>query len=72
MVSSKLFDKYSMSKKSQGKTQVRYEVISQQEDDDVLIPIPPVLLEKIGWKEGDEIEIAVDANGKYVLKRVEK
>lgn len=53
---------------------IRYEVLTQKDksNDDVLIPIPPILLNKIGWKEGDEIEFSVDANGNYSLKRVAK
>lgn len=53
---------------------MRYEVITQKdsETDDVLMPIPPVLLEQLGWKEGDDIEIGIDANGHYIFKRVEK
>ena len=52
----------------------RYEVISQldEESKDILLPIPPTLLKKLGWKEGDNIEFGVDPNGKYILKRVEK
>lgn len=52
----------------------RYEVLTQEDktNKDILIPIPPVLLEKIGWKEGDEIEFGVDATGNYVLKKVVK
>ena len=60
--------------KKLSKSQIRYEVISQQdkENDDVLIPIPPVLLEQLGWREGDEIEIGLDSTGKYIFTRVEK
>ena len=52
----------------------RYEVLTQEDktSKDILIPIPPILLKKLGWKEGDDIEFGVDANGKYVLKRVTK
>ncbi len=52
----------------------RYEVITQKDEatDDILLPIPPHLLEQLGWKEGDDIEIGMDAQGHYILKRVDK
>lgn len=52
----------------------RYEVITQEDPEtgDVLLPIPPQLLEELGWKEGDEIEFGVDTNGNYFFKRVVK
>lgn len=48
---------------------VRYEVISQvdPETDDLLIPVPPQLLEKMGWREGDEINITIDEFGRYII-----
>jgi antitoxin component of MazEF toxin-antitoxin module len=53
---------------------VRYEVITQEDKDtgDLLLPIPPILLEQLGWKEGDEIEFGLDERGNYVLKKVSK
>ena len=52
---------------------VRYEVITQEDPDtgDLMLPIPQVLLDKLGWKEGDNIEFAVDDKGHYILKRAE-
>lgn len=57
-----------------GQDNKRYEVITQEDPDtgDLIIPIPPILLEQLGWSEGDEIEFAVDDKGHYVLKRVIK
>lgn len=52
-----------------GKDQVRYEVIVQEENDDLLLPIPPVLLKQLGWKEGDDIEFVVDDKGHWFLKK---
>ena len=50
----------------------RFEVIMQEDPEtgDLLLPIPPALLEKMGWKEGQDIEITVDELGRYVLKRL--
>ena len=40
---------------------VRYEVIAQEDDDDnILLPIPQVLLDQMGWKEGDTIDFGLD------------
>lgn len=57
-----------------GKDNIRYEVIVQedQNSDDLIIPIPPVLLEQLGWKEGDEIDFSMDDNGRWIIKRVNK
>jgi antitoxin component of MazEF toxin-antitoxin module len=49
-----------------------YEVITQKEDEDLLIPIPPMLLKALDWKEGDEIDINLDDKGNYVLRKSTK
>ena len=58
--------------KKPGKENKRYEVITQEdaETGDLIVPIPPLLLEEMGWKEGDSIEFGVDENGNYILKKV--
>jgi hypothetical protein len=58
-----------MTKKSIENPITRYEVISQKDNssDDILIPIPPDLLNKLGWKEGDDINITLDEFGRYIL-----
>ena len=63
-----------MSKKGPGSDNMRYEVVTQKDPatDDVLLPIPPVLLKQLGWKEGDDVELVVDAQGHYILKRTDK
>lgn len=60
-----------MSKNQPGYDKVRYEVITQQdnESDDVILPIPEPLLKSLGWKEGDEIEIGINQDGSLFLKR---
>lgn len=49
-----------------------YEVIVQKDDesDDLLIPLPPDMLKKLGWKPGDTIDWSIDANGRWVIKKV--
>jgi hypothetical protein len=49
---------------------MRYEIITQKDDNgDVLIPIPHVLLEKLKWKQGDNIEFGLDESGRFILKK---
>ena len=56
-----------------GKQQPRYEVITQENDDgDLIIPLPIPLLKKLGWKEGDNVEIGVDKFGKLFLKKADQ
>ena len=56
-----------------GQQQPRYEVITQETDDgDLIIPLPIPLLKKLGWKEGDNVEIGVDKFGKLYLKKADQ
>lgn len=47
-----------------------YEVIVQEDGDDLLLPIPPQILDSLGWKEGDEIDISKDDEGRWIIKKV--
>ena len=59
-----------MSKNSPGEQDTRYEIITQQDENgDVLIPIPHSLLEKLKWKQGDSIEFGLDESGRFILKK---
>jgi hypothetical protein len=61
-----------MATNNPGQEKMRYEVITQpspDNDDDLLLPIPQALLDKMGWKEGDNIEIGLDTEGRYILKK---
>ena len=53
---------------------IRYEVITQEDSEtgDVIIPVPIALLQKLGWKEGDNVEIGVDENGQLFLTKANK
>jgi len=57
-----------------GQQNTRYEVIIQEDPTtgDLLMPIPPILLEQMGWKEGDDIEFAVNETGNYILQKASK
>lgn len=50
---------------------VRYEIITQEDPDsgDLIIPIPIPLLKKLGWKEGDNVDIGVNEDGSLFLKK---
>lgn len=50
---------------------IRYEVITQEDPEtgDMLLPIPPEVLESLGWKENDEIDVSVGEDGKIYLKK---
>jgi bifunctional DNA-binding transcriptional regulator/antitoxin component of YhaV-PrlF toxin-antitoxin module len=52
---------------------VRYEVITQEDDQgDIIIPLPMPLLKSLGWKEGDDVTISIDDEGRLYLKKAEK
>lgn len=48
-----------------------YEVITQEDPEtgDVILPLPPELLEQVGWKEGDEIEWVEGKDGSWILQK---
>jgi bifunctional DNA-binding transcriptional regulator/antitoxin component of YhaV-PrlF toxin-antitoxin module len=51
----------------------RYEVITQEDSEgDIIIPLPMPLLKSLGWKEGDDVTISIDDEGKLYLKKAEK
>lgn len=49
----------------------RFEVITQEDPEtgDLIIPLPEPLLKRMGWKEGDDVEISLDENGQIYLKK---
>lgn len=59
-----------MPKQNPAKENVRYEVITQESPEgDLIIPIPEPVLKSMGWKEGDDIDISIDSDGKLYLKK---
>jgi AbrB family looped-hinge helix DNA binding protein len=60
-----------MAKNKPGESDVRYEVITQEDPEtgDIILPIPEPILKQMGWKEGDELDISVDENGKLFIKK---
>ena len=49
-----------------------YEVITQEDPEtgDLLIPLPPPLLQSLDWKEGDELQFDVDDKGRIIVRKV--
>lgn len=60
-----------MAKKNPGQNNIRYEVITQEDPEtgDLLLPIPPQLLQELGWKEGDELDFDIRKDGTIFLKK---
>jgi hypothetical protein len=60
-----------MPRPNPGASDVRYEVITQEDPEtgDVILPIPEPVLKSMGWKEGDEIKIELGPNGELYLKK---
>ena len=44
--------------------------VEVQQSEDCFIEIPPELLDKVGWKEGDDIKFEIQKNGSIHLKKV--
>jgi phytoene/squalene synthetase len=51
-----------------------YEAIIQEDPEtgDLLLPLPQELLDRLGWKEGDDLEWKQSKNGAWVLAKVVK
>ena len=49
-----------------------YEVTTLEENGEVIIPLPPPLLRKLGWKEGDILVFNVDDKGRYIISKEKK
>jgi bifunctional DNA-binding transcriptional regulator/antitoxin component of YhaV-PrlF toxin-antitoxin module len=53
-----------------GQHKTRYEVITQEDENgDLIVPVPLQVLKSLGWNEGDSVEIGVDDNGDLYLKK---
>ena len=60
-----------MSKTKPTAPEFTYEVITQECPDtgDLLLPLPPELLREMGWREGDELDLDVDDQGRWVIQK---
>ena len=46
-------------------------IIELQEDgDDLILPFPDDILDKIGWKKGDSLEWVDNQDGSFTLRKV--
>ena len=63
-----------MAKRDPAKTQMRYEVIVQEDEQtgDILLPIPDEVLRSLDLKEGDDVEFEIDDNGTLYIKKAYK
>lgn len=56
-----------------GNHTTRYEVITQEDENgDMIIPIPLPVLKDLGWKEGDDVEVGINEKGDLYLKKAYK
>ena len=60
-----------MPKKSPAHQNVRYEVITQEDSatGDLIVPIPQPVLDALGWKEGDDVELELGKDGQIYVKK---
>lgn len=51
--------------------EARYEVITQEDPEtgDLILPLPQELLDRMGWKEGDNLEWKESTNGSWILSK---
>jgi AbrB family looped-hinge helix DNA binding protein len=43
--------------------------IEEDENGDLILTIPPQILDAMGWKEGDSLDISLTENGGICLKK---
>lgn len=44
----------------------------ENDEDNVLMQIPPEVCEKMGWQPGDTIKVSVKENGDIVLNKIDE
>jgi AbrB family looped-hinge helix DNA binding protein len=44
-------------------------IIEEDENGDLILTIPPQILDAMGWKEGDSLDISLTENGSICLKK---
>lgn len=61
-----------MSKKTKINSDIRYEVITQEDPEtgDLILPIPPEVLKNLSWKEGDNLNFDISKDGTIYIKKV--
>jgi bifunctional DNA-binding transcriptional regulator/antitoxin component of YhaV-PrlF toxin-antitoxin module len=55
------------------KTNTHWEVIVEEnENGDLVLPIPQDLLNSQGWKEGDDLEFTDNKDGSWTIHKIKK
>ena len=44
-------------------------ILEEDENGDFILIIPPQILDKMGWKEGDSLDLSLTENGSICLKK---
>jgi hypothetical protein len=59
---------------SKHESQTRWEVITQEDPEtgDLYLPIPPEMLQKLGWNEGDTLQWSLGENGHWIIRKESK
>ena len=60
-----------MSKLKPTAPEFTFEVITQEDPEtgDLILPLPPELLREMGWSEGTELDLDVDDQGRWVIRK---
>lgn len=54
------------------KPEFSYEVITQEDPEtgDLILPLPPKMLEELGWQVGDSLDFGQDDQGRWIIKKL--
>lgn len=59
-----------MPRKKKNTTNKTFEVVTQQnKNGDVILPLPPDLIKKLKWSDGDNLEFCVGKDGNFILRK---
>lgn len=59
------------SRASEAKNNSTYTVILEEENDELILPIPEELMSKLGWNENDELEWVIEEDHIKLIKVVQ-
>ena len=53
-------------------SEFRFEVITQEDPEtgELILPIPPELLQQMGWQEGDKLNFDLDDQDRWVISKL--
>ncbi len=58
-----------MSKKTEDKITWEVKTFEDEKSGDLILPLPPELLERMGWREGDTLNWGQDKQGNWILSK---